>query len=152
MHLALYQPDIPQNVGAFLRLSACLSVPLHIIGPCSFPWDDKKIRRAGMDYTDKVPLTRHTSWEAFDAWRQENGSRLILLTTKTTQKYTEFTFSANDILLMGKESAGVPPIVHETVDHRITIPMAPGMRSLNVAVSAAMVIGEVLRQTESFPR
>lgn len=152
MHLALYQPDIPQNVGAFLRLSACLSVKLHIIEPCSFPWDDKKIRRAGMDYTDKVPLTRHTSWEAFDAWRHENGSRLILLTTKTTQRYTDFTFSANDILLMGKESAGVPPIVHETVDHRITIPMAPGMRSLNVAVSAAMVIGEVLRQTESFPR
>jgi len=153
MQIALYQPDIPQNVGAFLRLSACMSIPLHVIEPCGFPWDEKKIRRAGMDYIDQSQLIRHTSWEAFLTWcgQQALRPRLGLLTTKTKHPYYQFAYTAQDILLLGKESAGVPDSIHEMVDYSVTIPMASHARSLNVVISAAIVLGEALRQTDLFP-
>ncbi len=148
IHLALYQPDIPQNAGAAMRLCACLGAPLDIIEPCGFIWDDRKIRRAGMDYIDALDIQRHASWPAFiDSY--QNRRRIILLTTKAQSAYTDFAFMPNDIILAGRESAGVPDDVHEAADERITIPMAPGMRSLNVVNAAAMVLGEALRQTNA---
>ncbi len=142
--LALYQPDIPQNVGAAMRLCACLGCPLDIIEPCGFPWDDRKIRQSAMDYYEAAALTRHTSWDAFLAARQ---GRLVLMTTKAALPYTAFAFGPDDIVLAGRESAGVPDEVHQAADARIFIPMRPGMRSLNVVVSAAMVLGEARRQS-----
>ena len=144
MRLALYQPDIPQNAGAAMRLCACLGVGMDVIEPCGFLWDDKKIKRSAMDYIAGLDLTRHSSWEAFLAAR--TGNRLVLLTTRGDLPYTDFTFATGDILLTGRESAGVPEDVHDRADARVIIPMQPGMRSLNVINAAAMVLGEALRQ------
>lgn len=153
MRLALYQPDIPQNTGTLLRLAACFGLAVDLIEPCGFIFDDRRLRRAGMDYLEGVDLTRHSSWEAYcqqRSARQPPGGRLILLTTRASDRYTDFTFQAGDSLMVGSEGSGVPPTVHEAADARVTIPMRPGFRSLNVAVAAAMVIGEALRQT-GFP-
>lgn len=149
MNLALFEPDIPQNTGALIRLGACLGVPVDIIEPCGFLWSEPKLKRAGMDYLDQALVVRHQSWAAFQAARA--GRRLLLLTTKAAEPYTGFEFHADDILLLGRESAGVPQSVHDAADARLVIPMQPGLRSLNVALSAAMVLGEALRQTGSFP-
>lgn len=149
MRLALYQPDIPQNTGTLLRLAACLDVPVDIVEPCGFPFDERRLRRAGMDYLAHVRLTRHTSWEAF---RNSLGrSRLVLLTTSGDVRFPEIGFTPDDILLLGRESAGVPPEVHRAAAIRLRLPVAPGLRSLNVAVAGAMVLGEALRQTGGFP-
>lgn len=150
MRLALFEPDIPQNLGAFIRLSAGLGVPLDVIEPCGFPVDDKRIRRAAMDYYDLARLTRHASWAAF--CRDRPAGRLVLLTTAGAQSLPDATFRPNDILLLGRESAGVPPEVHETADLRVRIPLQAGARSLNVALSAAMVLSEALRQTSGFEK
>lgn len=154
MRLACYQPDIPQNFGTILRLCACLDIPTDVIEPCGFPLDDRKFKRAGMDYLDSIDLTKHVSWQQFQAWHQSEKpqARTVLLTTKAADIYTEFDFHEDDILILGRESAGVPDDVHESVDHRVTIPMTAGTRSLNVAISAAMVLGEALRQTKQLPR
>lgn len=144
LHLALYQPDIPQNVGAALRLCACLGMVADIIEPTSFPWDDAKIRRSGMDYIQHVTIKRHASWDAFASHYQDR--RIILLTTKTDKSYLDLKFEDGDILLAGRASDGVPALVHESSTHRITIPMAGGARSLNVVNACAMVCGEALRQ------
>jgi tRNA (cytidine/uridine-2'-O-)-methyltransferase len=149
MRLALYQPDIPQNLGTILRLGACLAVPIDVIGPTGFPAGDRGLKRAGMDYADRAAMTQHISWQAFcDA---EPSGRLVLITTKATALYHEFTFRPDDCLLFGSESRGVPDTVHDAADHRLRIPMTIGMRSLNVAVATAMVVGEALRQTGSLP-
>jgi len=148
MRLALFQPDIPQNVGAALRLGACLGVPVEIIEPCGFPFSDKGLRRAGLDYVDRAVLTRHASWRAFTEVRgSASAERLVLLTTAAEHSYDEFAFDADDILLLGRESAGVPEHLHKSADARIRIPMAPGARSLNVVVAAAIALAEGLRQT-----
>ena len=149
MRLALYEPDIPQNLGAFIRLAAGMAVPLDIIEPCGFPLDDKRIRRAAMDYYDLARITRHASWQAFQTDR--TPGRLVLLTTAGDATFPEVTFQPGDILLMGRESAGVPQDVHNSADLRLRIPLQPGARSLNVALAAAMVLSEGLRQTHSFP-
>ncbi len=149
MRLALYQPDIPQNTGTLMRLCAAMDVPLDIIEPCGFALDEKKVRRSAMDYFDYLNLTRHASWEAFQ--QQFKDRRLVLLTTKTDVLYTGFEFHADDILMAGRESAGVPDDVHNICDARIRVPMAADIRSLNVAVSCSMVLGEALRQTQQFP-
>jgi len=148
MHLALYQPDIPQNTGTLLRTSACLNVGADIIEPCGFVFSDRHLKRSGMDYLDLAQVTRHNSWDAFRTQRQADESRrLVLLTTKGALKYTDFSFQPDDVLVLGSESSGVPDDVHAAVDARVLIPMAPGARSLNIAVAAAMVLGEALRQT-----
>jgi tRNA (cytidine/uridine-2'-O-)-methyltransferase len=147
MHIALYEPDIPQNAGTILRLCACLGVAAHIIEPAGFPTSDRAFRRAGMDYLDAVNLTRHPSWAKFEHWRAGERVRLILLTTQAAMGYLDFAFHRDDVLLLGRESAGVPETVHQAADARLVIPMRTGMRSLNVAVAAAMAIGEALRQT-----
>jgi tRNA (cytidine/uridine-2'-O-)-methyltransferase len=146
MHLALYQPDIPQNTGTILRLCACLELSAHIVEPAGFPVTDRAFRRAGMDYLDAVDLTRHASFEAFETWRRDRGMRLVLLTTAATQSYVDFAYRDSDVLLFGRESAGVPEPVHAAADARLRIPLRPGLRSLNVAIAAAMVAGEALRQ------
>ncbi|MCI5048899.1 MAG: tRNA (cytidine(34)-2'-O)-methyltransferase [Rickettsiales bacterium] len=143
VHLVVYQPDIPQNLGAMIRLSACLGIDLHIVEPCGFPVDDKRIRRASMDYFDLATIHRHASWDAFV--NQKDG-RLVLMTTKGSAPYTDHTFEENDYIVLGRESAGVPESVHEQVDARIIIPMAAEARSLNLAMSAAIVTGEAIRQ------
>jgi len=148
MHLALFEPDIPQNTGALIRLGACLGVVVDIIEPCGFLWSEAKLRRAGMDYLDQAEIIRHTSWSAFRTAR--TAHRLVLLTTKAAKPYTGFAFQPSDILLVGRESAGVPEAVHTAADARLIIPMQPGPRSINVALSAAMVLGEALRQTNGF--
>jgi tRNA (cytidine/uridine-2'-O-)-methyltransferase len=147
MRIALYQPDIPQNTGTVLRLCACLGIAAHIIEPTGFPSSDRAFRRAGMDYLNAVALTRHASWRDFEIWRQSKPCRLILFTTKAALSYLDFSFAADDVLLFGRESAGVPEAVHSAADARLLIPMRPGMRSLNVAIAAAMAAGEALRQT-----
>ena len=155
MRLALYQPDIPQNTGTLLRLGACLDLELDIIEPCGFVFSEKALKRAGMDYLDKVKYRRHNSWADFLQYREEHSEeygRLVLLTTKASSAYFDFEFKSNDIILMGRESAGVPQSVHETVDARLIIPMNENARSINVAVSAVMVLGEALRQTNLFPK
>jgi tRNA (cytidine/uridine-2'-O-)-methyltransferase len=149
--LALFQPDIPQNTGTILRLSACLGVPVHVIGPTGFELSDRSLKRAGMDYLDYVALTRHIGWTAFEAWRREARGRLVLMTTMAETRYTEFAFVADDVILLGRESAGVPEEVHEAADHRLLVPMVKGLRSINVAMTAAMALGEALRQTDGFP-
>ena len=151
IRIALYQPDIAPNTGTILRLCACLGLEAHIVEPAGFPASDRAFRRAGMDYIDQVRLTRHTDWTAFEAWRRADGGRLVLLTTAATTSYIDHRFAANDILLFGRESAGVPQAVHAAVDLRLRIPMRPGLRSLNVAMAAALVAGEALRQTGAFP-
>jgi tRNA (cytidine/uridine-2'-O-)-methyltransferase len=151
MRLALYQPDIPQNAGAMLRLAACLGVAVDIIGPAGFDMSDRNLRRSGMDYLEAVEILRHLSFAAFETWRRETGARLVLLTTRGTAPYADFPFAASDILMVGRESAGAPEAVHEAADARLVIPLRPALRSLNVAVAAAMVLGEALRQTGGFP-
>jgi tRNA (cytidine/uridine-2'-O-)-methyltransferase len=146
MHIALYQPDIPQNTGTILRLCACFGIEAHIIGPAGFPTSDRAFRRAGMDYLDAVTIVRHAAWENFDSWRRKGGHRLVLFTTSGAKSYLDHRFAADDVLLFGRESAGVPPEVHQAADARLLIPMRSGMRSLNVAVTAAMAAGEGLRQ------
>ncbi|MBC7136566.1 tRNA (cytidine(34)-2'-O)-methyltransferase [Oceanibaculum nanhaiense] len=149
MHLALFQPDIPQNAGSIMRLGACLGVPVDLIEPAGFIIDDKRMRRAGMDYIDRLTLIRHASWERFQADRAPG--RLVLLTTKGATPYPDFAFRPDDILILGRESSGVPEEVHEAADARLVIPLLPDLRSINVAQAAAMVLGEALRQTGGFP-
>lgn len=149
MRLALFEPDIPQNTGTIMRLCACLDVALDVIEPCGFLMTDKNLKRAGMDYLEHLDMTRHANWESFS--ESIKGKRIVLLTTKSALAYTEFKFQAGDILLMGRESAGVPDPVHDAATARVVIPMARNIRSLNVAVAAAMVLGEALRQCGSFP-
>ena len=144
LHIALYQPDIPQNVGSAMRLCACLGIPLDIIEPCGFPWDIKKIRQSGMDYVEHVALNRHESWNSFQSHYADR--RLILMTTKSSVSYTDFQFTANDILIAGRESAGVPDEIHNDLEHRITIPMNKNSRSFNVINATSMITGEALRQ------
>jgi tRNA (cytidine/uridine-2'-O-)-methyltransferase len=149
LRLALYQPDIPQNAGALLRLGACLAVPIDIIEPCGFLFTDRHMRRAGMDYLDQATWVRHESWDRFlDAMPQR---RLILLTARAELSYTDFAFQADDVLVVGRESAGAPPEVHDKAHARVKIPLQASMRSINVAQAAAMVLGEALRQTKGFP-
>jgi tRNA (cytidine/uridine-2'-O-)-methyltransferase len=147
MRLALLEPDIPQNTGAIARLAACLGLPLDIIEPAGFPVSDRAFRRAGMDYLERVEITRHTSFPSFDAWRRAKGHRLVLATTKADLAYTDFAYATRDIILLGRESAGAPPHVHASADERIRVPMREGLRSLNVALAAAMIAGEALRQS-----
>ena len=151
MRLALYEPDIPQNTGTILRLAACLGVPVDIIGPAGFDLGDKALKRAGLDYLERAELVRHDSFAAFQACRQSADARLVLLTTQADIAYTGFGFASSDTLLLGRESAGVPPQVHEAADARVRIPVRSGLRSLNIAVAAGMVLGEALRQTKGFP-
>ena len=146
LHIALYQPDIPGNTGAILRLAACLGAAVHVIEPAGFDLSDRALKRAGMDYLEMATMHRHLNWEAFDAWRKAEKRRLVLLTTKASTSYTEQEFRENDILLFGRESAGVPDAVHDAANIRLTIPMAEGARSINLALSAAMVAGEAMRQ------
>ena len=148
MRLALYQPDIPPNAGTLLRLGACLGVPLDIIMPCGFPVGDRDLKRAAMDYSAKAECRRHESWPAFATARR---GRLVLLTTRATTSYTAFRFAPDDTLLVGRESDGVPDDVHRAADARIRVPMVADVRSLNVAVAAAIVLGEALRQTGLLP-
>jgi tRNA (cytidine/uridine-2'-O-)-methyltransferase len=147
MQIALFQPDIPQNAGTILRLCACLNVEAHIIEPAGFPVSDRHFRRAGMDYLDQVTISRHDSWSKFQQWRNEKPYRLILFTTKGNLSYLDYRYGPDDILLFGRESAGVPDEVVAAADARLVIPIRAGMRSLNVAVTAAMALGEALRQT-----
>jgi tRNA (cytidine/uridine-2'-O-)-methyltransferase len=146
LRIALFQPDIPQNTGTILRLCACLGIEAHIIEPAGFPTSDRAFRRAGMDYLDAVTIARHASWQEFEAWRRRGHYCLVLFTTQATLSYLDYSFEANDILLFGRESAGVPDEVHAAADARLVIPLRPGLRSLNVAVAAAMAAGEALRQ------
>ena len=148
MRLALYQPDIAQNCGTLLRLAACLGIAADVIEPCGFVWSDRHLKRAGMDYLDSVDLTRHASWEAFLA---ANERRLLLMTTKGERRYDDFAYDAGDTLILGRESAGAPREVHDAAAARMRIPMRPGLRSINVALAGAMVLGEALRQTRGLP-
>ena len=152
LRLALYQPDIPQNTGTILRLAACFALQVDIIEPCGFVFDDRKLKRSGMDYLDAVKITKHLSWENFYHFAQENHHRLVLLTTKAKTRLDEFTFQDKDILVFGRESKGVPEDVFQSCAETVRIPMTQGMRSLNVAVTAAFVVGEALRQTNSYPK
>ncbi|MDR1693815.1 MAG: tRNA (cytidine(34)-2'-O)-methyltransferase [Lactobacillaceae bacterium] len=153
MRLALFQPDIPQNTGTLLRLGACLGIELDIIEPCGFVFSEANLKRAGMDYLHLVKYRKHDSWNEFLDYRKNHSDeygRLVLLTTKTDKSYIDFEFKKNDILMLGRESAGVPQEVHNIVDAKVTIPMTPNSRSINVAVSGTMVLGEAMRQTGSF--
>lgn len=149
MRLALYQPDIPPNAGTLLRLGACLGVAVDVIEPCGFPFSTRAFRRAALDYGDQAEIAHHRSWEAFLASR--GARRLVLLSTRATTPHHAFDFRADDILLLGRETSGVPDEVHAAVDARIRIPMRPGLRSLNVAVAGAIALAEALRQTAQFP-
>lgn len=151
MQVALYEPDIAQNTGTILRLCACLGVAAHIIEPAGFPVSDRAFRRAGMDYLDQVVLTRHASWAAFEDWRRARHLDLVLFTTRAATSYLDRRFTDDDVLLFGRESAGVPDAVHAAADARLTVPMREGLRSLNVAMACAMVVGEALRQTRGEP-
>ncbi len=152
MRIALYEPDIPQNTGTILRLCACLGLEAHIIEPAGFPVTDRAFRRAGLDYLDQLTITRHASFQAFDTWRRGDKLTLALLTTAAAQSYIDHAFRDDQILLFGRESAGVPDAVHDTADIRLRIPLRDGFRSLNIAVAVAMVAGEALRQTGGFAR
>ncbi|WP_407121762.1 tRNA (cytidine(34)-2'-O)-methyltransferase [Bradyrhizobium sp. STM 3561] len=146
MQIALFQPDIPQNTGTILRLCACLGFAAHIIEPAGFSFSDRLFRRAGMDYLDHVSVTRHDSWSKFEDWRAGQGYRLLLFTTRAATDYRDFRYQNSDILLFGRESAGVTDAVVEAADARLVIPIKAGLRSLNVAMAAAMAAGEALRQ------
>jgi tRNA (cytidine/uridine-2'-O-)-methyltransferase len=148
MRLALYQPDQAGNVGTILRTAACLMVPVDIILPCGFPWSDRALKRAGMDYTERATVTAHADWAAFTSGL--NG-RLVLLTTRGGTRLAEVRFAPGDTLLLGRESAGVPEEVHDRADLRLRIPQAPGTRSLNIAVAAGIALAEALRQTDGWP-
>lgn len=147
LRIALYQPDIPGNTGTILRLASCLGLGVDIIEPAGFDISDRNLKRAGMDYLANVSLARHVNFERFEQWRRESGRRLVLASTKAAERYTDFAYRPDDILLFGRESAGVPETVHDSADARIIIPMVEGQRSINVAMSAAMIAGEALRQT-----
>jgi tRNA (cytidine/uridine-2'-O-)-methyltransferase len=151
MRLALYAPDIPQNTGTILRMAACVGVPVDVIGPTGFDMTDRALRRAALDYLDHVEIARHESFAAFNAVRRGSGSRLILLTTRGSTPYTDFAFRPGDTLLLGRESAGVPDDVRDAANAHLRIPIRSALRSLNVAVAAAIVLGEALRQTGCFP-
>ncbi len=153
MRLVLFEPDIAPNAGAMMRLAACLGVAMDIVEPCGFVLDDRRLRRAGMDYLDRLDLKRHASFADFEAWRKTAlpDGRLVLLTTKGDVTYTDFAFRDADLVMVGRESAGVPASVHAAAEARVRIPLAPGLRALNVALAAAMVLGEALRQTRRFP-
>lgn len=154
MRLALYQPDIPQNTGTLLRLAACLAVPVDVILPAGFDLSDRALKRAALDYLSHVDLTRHADWHAFEAHRRAQrprAPRLILLTSAGAVRHDAFAFAPDDTLLLGRESAGVPAEVHAAADARVRIPLAPGLRSLNIAVAAAIALGEALRQTGGYP-
>jgi len=152
MRIALYQPDIPQNTGTILRMATCLGLGVDIIEPAGFTMTDKALRRAGMDYLDKLDMIRHADFSHFMNRQSQAPGNLVLATTKAAISYIGYEFMPRDTILMGRESAGVPAHVHAAADARITIPMRPGMRSLNIAVSAAMIAGEALRQTGAFNR
>lgn len=152
MRLALYEPDIPQNAGSLMRLGACLGVGIDLIEPCGFLLSDRGLKRAGMDYLKSADIQRHESWNRFHAGLTPGRTRLVLLTTRGDMAYTDFAFRPDDILLVGRESAGVPETVHAAADARLAIPLISGLRSLNVAQAAAMVLGEALRQTRLFPK
>ncbi len=147
LRIALYQPDIPGNTGTILRLAACLGFGVDIIEPAGFDISDRNLKRAGMDYLGSVSLMRHVNWQTFDEWRRTENRRLVLASTKAALPYVDFTYQPGDILLFGRESAGVPDNVHDTAEARVLIPMREGQRSINVAMSAAMIVGEALRQT-----
>lgn len=146
LRVALYQPDIPGNTGTILRMAACLGFAVDIIEPAGFDISDRALKRAGMDYLEQAALTRHASWQHFDDWRREKSRRIVLLSTKAAIPYTDYQFQKNDIILFGRESAGVPETVHDGANERLLIPMVPGARSLNLAVTVAMTAGEALRQ------
>ncbi|OWK20968.1 tRNA (cytidine(34)-2'-O)-methyltransferase [Mesorhizobium amorphae] len=146
LRIALYQPDIAGNTGTILRFAACLGLGVEIIEPAGFPLSDRTLKRAGMDYLEIAALTRHVDWHAFEQWRKSGARRLVLLSTKAATAYTDLAFADGDVLLFGRESAGVPDPVHEAADARLVIPMQPGTRSINVALSVAMVAGEAIRQ------
>jgi len=152
IEIALYQPDIPQNTGNILRLCACLGVRLHIIGPAGFDISDRALRRAALDYGGHADIVRHEAFAAFEAWRRLSGKKLVLVTSRGETSYLQYAFDRSDILLMGRESAGVPEDVQNLADVRLRIPMRPGMRSINIAAAAALVLGEALRQTDGFAR
>ncbi len=152
MRIALYEPDIPQNTGTILRTCACLGLEAHIIEPAGFPVTDRAFRRAGMDYLDRVTIVRHADFAEFEAWRRQEQLSLVLMTTAASRPYLEHSFTGDQIVLFGRESAGVPQAVHQAADHRLLIPVHEGFRSLNIAVSVAMVAGEALRQTGGFAR
>ena len=151
MIIALYEPDIPQNAGTILRLGACLGIAVHIVGPAAFPATEKAFRRAGLDYLDHVQVVNHVSFDTFENWRRQESRRVVLLSTKASVTHIDLAFRENDVLLCGRESSGVPEEVHRAADASVRIPMRTGLRSLNVAVSAAIVLGEALRQTGGFP-
>lgn len=145
--VALFQPDIPQNLGAMIRLCACVGAGLEIIEPCGFIWDERKIRQSAMDYFDKTKIIKHMSWNHFlDLYQGQR--RIILMTTKTDQYYNNFTFQDGDILLAGRESAGVPQDIHSALEHHLGIPMQDGFRSLNIVNATSMILGEAMRQTQ----
>jgi tRNA (cytidine/uridine-2'-O-)-methyltransferase len=152
IRIALYQPDIAQNTGTVLRLCACVGLEAHIVEPAGFPVTDRAFRRAGMDYLDRVTIVRHSGWTAFESWRTGAKARLLLFTTSGAASYLAFTYRNGDVLLFGRESAGVPENVHAAADARLLIPMREGLRSLNVAMSVAMAAGEALRQTGTAPQ
>ncbi len=152
MRIALYQPEIAGNLGTILRTCACLNVPVDIIEPCGFPFSDRSLKRAGMDYFEHVDYTRHADWDAFLDTVRDRNARIILLSSKAEQPHYGFDYRKTDILLFGSEGSGVPLTIHDQCDGRITIPMKAGMRSLNLAVSAGMALGEALRQTGQFPK
>jgi tRNA (cytidine/uridine-2'-O-)-methyltransferase len=151
MRLALFQPDIPQNLGAALRLGACMGVPVDVVEPCGFPLSDRAVRRAAMDYAEKAEVTRHSSWSRFLEAPERAQGRLLLFTTSGAEPFHKFRYRPDDVLLFGRESAGVPPEVHAAADARLFIPLTAGARSLNLVNAAAMALGEALRQTGGFP-
>ena len=151
MRIALFEPDIPQNTGTILRLAACLGLEAHIIEPAGFATSDRAFRRAGMDYLDQVEIARHADWNAFETWRARASARLIVFTTRSRRSYLEHAFQCGDVLLFGRETSGVPEKVHAAADARLLVPMREGLRSLNVAMAAAMAVGEAIRQTQAQP-
>ena len=150
MRIALYEPDIPQNTGNIFRLGACLGINIDIIEPTGYVFDDKRFKRSSMDYIDHINYKRHLDWETFSNWSKKNNFRLILLTTKSDKIYYNYNFNNNDILIFGRESAGVPKKIHKIVDEKITIPMVKGLRSINVSSAVALVVGEACRQLNLF--
>lgn len=151
VRLALYQPDIPQNAGTLMRMAACLGVGVDLIEPAGFDASDRNLRRAGLDYLGHLDLARHVSFASFDAARRAAGRRLVLATTAASQPHVRYAFAPDDVVMVGRETAGVPDAVHAAADARVAVPMRPGLRSLNVAVAAAFVLGEALRQTDGWP-
>ena len=150
MRIALYQPDIPQNTGNIFRLGACLGISVDIIEPTGYIFHDKRFKRSSMDYIKHIDYKRHLDWDIFFSWSKKNNFRLILLTTKSNKKYYDYNFTNNDILLFGRESAGVPDLVHNSVDEELTVPMVKGLRSINVSSAVSIVVGEAYRQLKLF--